>query len=114
MDGGRSPLDESLRAVKRCRAAVPRIAVFDDDLRDALRGGWGDSTEPGFVSGKSGLDRNVRFGVVGATAHFQVGFDSSAIRPSPMGGIRRKRSTTFRVTTTSRSSTSSVRRHPKA
>ena len=37
-----------------------------------------------------------------------------AIRPSPMGGIRRKRSTTFRVTTTSRSSTSSVRRHPKA
>lgn len=114
MSGGPLAFGRVVEAVKRAGPRLPRIAVFDDDLRDALRGGWGDSTEPGFVSGKSGLDRNVRFGVVGATAHFQVGFDSSAIRPSPMGGIRRKRSTTFRVTTTSRSSTSSVRRHPKA
>ena len=82
----RSPLDESLRAVKRAGPRLPRIAVFDDDLRDALRGGWGDSTEPGFVSGKSGLDRNVRFGVVGATAHFQVGFDSSGDSPVAYGG----------------------------
>lgn len=48
--------------------------------------GGGDSTEPGFVSGKSGLDRNVRFGVVGATAHFQVGFDSSGDSPVAYGG----------------------------
>ena len=38
------------------------------------------------MSGKSGLDRNVRFGVVGATAHFQVGFDSSGDSPVAYGG----------------------------
>lgn len=71
---GGSPLPESAQALKRNGLQMPRIAVFSDDLRDALRGSWSDESVPGFASGQPGFAESIRFGVVGATAHPGVDF----------------------------------------
>jgi pullulanase, type I len=71
---GASPLDESLRAVKKNGLQFPRIAVFSDDLRDAIKGSWNDAKAPGFVGGTSGLEESLKFGIVGATLHPQVNY----------------------------------------
>ncbi|MDP4271033.1 MAG: type I pullulanase [Bacteroidota bacterium] len=71
---GASPLDESLRAVKKNGLQFPHIAVFSDDLRDAIKGSWNDAKAPGFVGGKTGLEESLKFGIVGATQHPQVNY----------------------------------------
>ncbi|MBO7367128.1 MAG: type I pullulanase, partial [Paludibacteraceae bacterium] len=43
-----------------------------DDLRDALKGSWANSREPGFASGRQGYDETIKFGTVAATYHSQV------------------------------------------
>lgn len=71
---GSSPLSEDLRAVKKNGMKLPRIAVFSDDLRDAVKGHWSDHKSAGMVSGKEGLEESVKFGIVGATSHPQVDY----------------------------------------
>ncbi len=69
---GGSPLPEAQRAIKQNGLQLPRIAVFSDDFRDAVKGSWNDHKAPGFASGKTGLEESVKFGIVGAVAHQQV------------------------------------------
>lgn len=69
---GGSPLPESQRAIKQNGLQLPRIAVFSDDFRDAVKGSWNDHKAPGFASGKTGLEESVKFGIVGAISHPQV------------------------------------------
>lgn len=70
----KSPLAEEKRAVKKNAKELDNIAVFSDDIRDALKGSWMHSQVPGFVSGADSLEESVKFGVVGATQHDSIDY----------------------------------------
>ena len=70
----KSPLAEEKRAVKKNAKELNNIAVFSDDIRDALKGSWMHAEIPGFVSGTDSLEESVKFGIVGATQHPQVDY----------------------------------------
>ena len=69
-----SPLAEEKRAVKKNAKQLKNIAVFSDDIRDALKGSWMHSEVPGFVSGTDSLEESVKFGIVGGGTHPQVDY----------------------------------------
>ena len=50
------------------------IAVFSDDLRDAVKGHYTNASDRGFATGKPGLEETVKIGIVAATNHPQVDF----------------------------------------
>jgi pullulanase len=74
MDGGNSPVAEDLRAVKKNASKLDKIAVFNDDMRDGIKGGWSDVKSKGFVSGAAGNKESVKFGIVGSTPHKQIDY----------------------------------------
>lgn len=67
-----SPLDAEKRALKQNAAQFDGIAVFSDDIRDALKGNWMNKSVPGFVAGTESLEGAVKFAVVGGVQHPQV------------------------------------------
>jgi pullulanase len=71
---GASPLPDSLRALKKNAFKLDRIAVFSDDIRDAIKGSVFDSNDRGFASGKPGMEQSIRFGVVASCEHPQVDY----------------------------------------
>ncbi len=71
---GNSPMPEALRAVKKNVSKLHEQAVFSDDLRDGLKGGWGDLKEKGFVSGNTKMDESVKFGIVASIPNPQVNY----------------------------------------
>jgi pullulanase len=71
---GNSPLPEDQRSVKKNVSKLNEIAVFSDDLRDGLKGGWGDLKEKGFVSGNPAMSESVKFGIVASTPNQQVNY----------------------------------------
>lgn len=71
---GNSPMPENLRAVKKNIARVNKVAVFSDDIRDGIKGGWGDLKEKGFVSGNTAMTESVKSGIVASTANAQVNY----------------------------------------
>lgn len=52
--------------------AMPGIAAFSDELRDALRGPFSDDTKGSFLAGKPGEEESIKFGIAGAIEHPQV------------------------------------------
>jgi len=78
-----SPLAEDKRAVKKNAKKLDNIAVFSDDIRDALRGSWMHSQIPGFVSGTDSLEESVKFGVVGATQHDSIDYTKLIYSKAP-------------------------------
>jgi len=70
-----SPMPENLRAVKNNISQLPGIAAFNDDFRDALKGGHGDKKSKGFVSGLELREEAIKFGVIAATGHAQIVYD---------------------------------------
>ncbi len=73
--GDVSPMPENLRAIKKNVSQIPGVAVFNDDLRDALRGNHGIKKSKGFVSGLDLREEAVKFGVIAATNHPQVVYE---------------------------------------
>jgi pullulanase len=71
---GASPLAEEKRALKKNAQQLDNIAVFSDDIRDALKGSWMHSQIPGFVSGVDSLEESVKFGIVGGTQHADIDY----------------------------------------
>ncbi|MEG0012282.1 MAG: type I pullulanase [Muribaculaceae bacterium] len=71
---GDSPLPVEKRALKENVAKMEGIAVFSDDIRDAIKGHYSSEKDCGFASGKPGLEETVKIGIVGATAHHQVNY----------------------------------------
>jgi pullulanase len=71
---GRSPLPDSVQAVKKNVARLHGIAVFGDDLRDGIKGSVFDAHDKGFVAGNSGDVESVKFGIVAACPHPQVDY----------------------------------------
>ena len=75
-----SPLPVEDRALKAHAAQLDGVAVFSDDIRDAIRGHWYDEKDQGFMVGKEGVKESIRFGVVASTKHPQG--DYSAVNYS--------------------------------
>lgn len=67
-----STLPESERGLTANAKSMPGFALFDTDWQSALRGNPNDSTDRGFLSGKTDLEEFVRFGIVGGIRHPQV------------------------------------------
>lgn len=70
-----SPLPEALRAVKINVSKLDRIAVFNDDFRDAIKGNSFVPRNKGFVSGKTIREENIKFGITAACYHPQIVYD---------------------------------------
>lgn len=68
----KSPMSENERAVKINTARLNRVACFNDDLRDALKGNNFDGNGKGFVNGKTLHEEAVKFGIVAACYHPQI------------------------------------------
>lgn len=68
----RSPLNETWRAVKTNVSRLYRIAVFNDDFRNGIKGNSFDQNSRGFVSGKTIQEENIKFGIAGACFHPQI------------------------------------------
>ena len=71
---GDSPLPVDQRALKENVSKMTDIAVFSDDIRDAIKGHYTDAGDRGFATGKPGLEETVKIGIVAATAHPQVDY----------------------------------------
>lgn len=69
-----SPLDQKFRAVKSNAPKLNRIAVFNDDFRDAIKGHWGHPNSAGFASGQTLNEESVKYGIVAATGHPQINY----------------------------------------
>lgn len=71
---GDSPLPQERRALKENVSKMENIAVFSDDLRDAVKGHYSNAEDRGFATGKPGNEETVKIGIVAATAHPQVDY----------------------------------------
>lgn len=71
---GDSPLAPERRALKENVAKMTDIAVFSDDIRDAVKGHYSNAEDRGFATGKPGLEETVKIGIVASTAHPQVDY----------------------------------------
>lgn len=80
---GNSPLPEAQRAVKINTARLNKIAVFSDDIRDGLHGGWSNIKEKGFVSGAADKAESVKFGIVASTPNKQVDYSKVNYSKAP-------------------------------
>jgi pullulanase len=80
---GNSPLAEDLRAMKKNAGKLDKIAVFNDDMRDGIKGGWSDVKSKGFVSGVAGNAESVKFGIVGSTQHADIDYTKVNYSKSP-------------------------------
>ncbi len=80
---GDSPLQDSVLALKKNTPRLMRVAAFSDDVRDALKGSVFDVEERGFVSGAENRAESVKFGIVGATPHPQIAYDSVNYSKAP-------------------------------
>lgn len=80
---GASPLPDSLRALKSNAARLDRIAVFSDDIRDGIKGSVFIHDEPGFASGKAGMEESIKFGIVASCPHPQVVYEKVNYSKAP-------------------------------
>ena len=62
------------RALKENVDKMQDIAVFSDDIREAVKGHYSDAKDKGFATGKSGNEETVKIGIVASTAHPQVNY----------------------------------------
>lgn len=71
---GDSPLPANRRALKENVAMMNGVAVFSDDIRDAIKGHYSNASDRGFATGKPGLEETIKIGIVASTAHPQVDY----------------------------------------
>ena len=71
---GDSPLPVERRALKENVSKMQGIAVFSDDIRDAIKGHYSNAADCGFATGKPGNEETVKIGIVASTAHPQVDY----------------------------------------
>ncbi len=79
-----SPLPVDKRAIKVNAIHMNEVAVFSDDLRDALKGSVFEEKQPGFASGlTTGNIETVKFGIVGAIQHPQIDYSQILYADAP-------------------------------
>lgn len=72
--GGPCGLSEKKRALKVNTPYLRHVGVFNDDLRDGVRGDVFVNEGKGFISGATGMEESVKFGIVASTSHPQIDF----------------------------------------
>jgi pullulanase len=60
-----------------------QIAVFNDNIRDGVKGHVFDDKEKGFVNGQIGFEETIKFGIVAATYHAQIKYPMVANSKDP-------------------------------
>ena len=80
---GDSPLPVERRALKDNVSAMQGVAVFSDDIRDAIKGHYSNAADRGFATGKPGNEETVKIGIVAATAHPQVDYSKGNNSKAP-------------------------------
>ena len=80
-NGGPSSLAEEKRAFKASAKKMPGIGMFNDDIRDTIKGSVFYDDHLGFVNGGSHLENALRYGITGAVAHPQVDYDAYGSKP---------------------------------
>ncbi len=65
-------LQPSRQASKHATRRMLGIGAFGDEMRDALRGPFGDDTQPGFLAARPHLEDSLKYGLVGGIYHPQV------------------------------------------
>ena len=70
-----SPVAENQRAVKINVSKLDRIAVFNDDFRDAIKGNSFVPRNKGFVSGQTVQEETIKFGIAASCFHPQIVYD---------------------------------------
>ncbi len=80
---GNSPLPDSLRALKKNAYQLSNIAVFSDDLRDAIKGSVFEKLDKGFATGKPGMEESIKFGVTAACQHPQIDYSKVNYSKAP-------------------------------
>lgn len=78
-----SPLPVAKRAIKENIHKLPRIAAFNDDFRDGVKGHVFYNKQPGFVNGGVGFEETVKFGIVAATKHPQIDYEKVIYAKKP-------------------------------
>jgi pullulanase len=85
--GGLSPLPDRERAMKdNIRNMRNGIAVFNDNLRDGIKGNVFQPEEKGYITGKDGLEDTIKFGVVAATWHDWIDYSKVLGTSYPWAG----------------------------
>ena len=80
-NGGPSSLAEEKRAFKASAKRMPGIGMFNDDIRDTIKGSVFYDDHLGFVNGGTHLENALRYGITGAVAHPQVDYDAYGSKP---------------------------------
>ena len=80
-NGGPSSLAEEKRAFKASAKKMPGIGMFNDDIRDTIKGSVFYDDHLGFVNGGAHLENALRYGITGAVAHPQVDYDAYGSKP---------------------------------
>ncbi len=80
---GASILPDSLRAIKVNASKFNGIAVFSDDIRDAIKGSVFNAADKGFASGKANMEESIKFGIVAACKHPQVDYSKVNYSKAP-------------------------------
>lgn len=80
-NGGSSSLAEEKRAFKASAKKMPGIGMFNDDIRDTIKGSVFYDDHLGFVNGGTHLENALRYGITGAVAHPQVDYDAYGSKP---------------------------------
>ena len=69
-------LPQEKLAMKANAYQMPGIAVFSDEMRDAIRGPFANNNEGAFLLGKPGHEMSIKYGLVGGISHPQINNDS--------------------------------------
>ena len=72
--GGPCALEEKKRAMKVNAPLFSGVGVFNDDLRDSVKGDVFESEQSGFVNGGNDTEESIKFGIVAATKHPQINY----------------------------------------
>lgn len=80
-NGGPSSLAEEKRAFKASAKKMPGIGMFNDDIRDTIKGSVFYDDHLGFVNGGTHLENALRYGITGAVTHPQVDYDAYGSKP---------------------------------
>lgn len=71
---GAPQLNPDSLAMKANTHKMSGIAAFSDELRDGLRGPFGDDSKGAFVAGIAGHEESLKFGIAGAIQHPQIDY----------------------------------------
>lgn len=80
---GASPLPDEQKALKHNAFKMDNVAVFSDDIRDAIKGSVFNHQDSGFISNKHNEKMSIQFGLVGAIQHPDIDYQKVNYSKAP-------------------------------